>query len=84
MTKEKDSSPKFFSRILDFPPKTMRGLLRRRYKTINDLVERSNYNQAQIFYLTHKIDIAFQILKCDLERTEEDSINAMRWRGEQI
>jgi hypothetical protein len=61
----------------------MRGLLRRRYKTITDLIERSDFDQPQIFYFTKKINIAFEILKCEVEGTEEHSINTMRWRGEQ-
>ena len=61
----------------------MRGLLRRRYKLVTDVVERTDLNQAQIFYLTQKINMAFGILKCEVEGTDEHAINVSRWRGKQ-
>lgn len=59
----------------------MRGLLRRRNKTIADVLERQDLDQAQIFYFTQKINIAFEILKFEVEGTEEHVINTLRWRG---
>jgi hypothetical protein len=49
---------------------------------VTDLVERRDLDQADVFYFTQKINIAFEILKCEVERTEEHVINTLRWRGE--
>ena len=74
--------PLFFSSTLDFPPKTVRGLLRRRNKALTELVEKGDFSQGQVLYFTQKINIAFEILKCEVEGTEEHTINTLRWRGE--
>ena len=48
---------------------------------VTDVVERRDLDQAQIFNLTQKINMAFGILKCEVEGTDEHAINVSRWRG---
>ena len=59
----------------------MRGLLRRRNKIMTDLVEDNDLDQAQVFYLLNKVNIAFEVLKCEVEGTIEHVVNSSRWRG---
>lgn len=60
----------------------MRALLRRRNAAMKDLLNRSDLEKGQVFHSTQKLNMAFEILKAEVEGNEEFThINILRWRG---
>lgn len=69
----------------DFPPITIRGLVRRRNKMISDVKEMVSAQEGHLIRAVHKINVAFELLKSELHGISVEQIGHNgRWKGNVI